>query len=170
MSGFLIPCVGAVIKDERGRLLLIKRGHDPGAGLWSLPGGRVEPGETDAEALVREMREETGLAVRAGRLLGSVRRPYRDGDVIDIRDYAATVIGGTLNAGDDAADIRWVDEEDFARLPVTEGLAQILTSWGVLGPPAPARLSIALPARGQVRAVIGRTVQVCRDESDLTDS
>jgi 8-oxo-dGTP diphosphatase len=132
MSGSLIPCVGAVIKDERGRLLLIRRGHDPGAGLWSLPGGRVEPGETDAEALVREMREETGLVVQAGRLLGSVRRPYRDGDVIDIRDYMATVIGGTLNAGDDAAEARWVDEEDFASLPVTEGLAEILTSWGVL--------------------------------------
>jgi len=132
--------VGAVIRDERGRLLLIKRGHDPGAGLWSLPGGRVEPGETDAEALVREMREETGLVVQAGRLLGRVRRPYRDGDVIDIRDYVATVIGGTLNAGDDAADIRWVEEEDLARLPVTEGLAQILTSWGVLGP---ARLLMA---------------------------
>jgi len=145
MSGSPIPCVGAVITDERGRLLLIRRGHDPGAGLWSLPGGRVEPGETDAEALVREMREETGLVVQAGRLLGSVRRPYRDGDVIDIRDYVATVIGGTLNAGDDAADIRWVDEEDLARLPVTEGLAEILTSWGVLGP---ARLLIALPVRG----------------------
>ncbi len=147
MSGSLIPCVGAVIKDERGRLLLIKRGHDPGAGLWSLPGGRVEPGETDAEALVREMREETGLVVQAGRLLGSVRRPYRDGDVIDIRDYAATVIGGTLNAGDDAADTRWVDEEDLASLPITEGLAETLTSWGVLGT---ARLLIALQVRVQV--------------------
>jgi 8-oxo-dGTP diphosphatase len=135
MSGSLIPCVGAVIRDERGRLLLIKRGHDPGAGLWSLPGGRVEPGETDAEALVREMREETGLMVRAGRLLGRVRRPYGDGDVVDIADYAATVIGGTLGAGDDAADTRWADEEDFARLPLTEGLAEILTSWGVIGSP-----------------------------------
>jgi 8-oxo-dGTP diphosphatase len=134
MPGFVISCVGAVVRDEHGRLLLIQRGHDPGAGLWSLPGGRVEPGETDAEALVREMREETGLVVEAGELLGSVRRPYRDGDVIDIRDYAATVIGGTLNAGDDAADARWVAEQDFASLPVTEGLAEILTRWGVLGP------------------------------------
>jgi 8-oxo-dGTP diphosphatase len=134
MSDSPIPCVGAVIKDGRGRVLLIRRGHDPGAGLWSLPGGRVEPGETDAEALVREMREETGLVVQAGRLLGSVRRPYRNGDVIDIRDYTAIVIGGTLAAGDDATDIRWADEEDFASLPVTEGLAEILTNWGVLGP------------------------------------
>ena len=75
MSGTVIPCVGAVIKDEQGRLLLIKRGHEPGAGLWSLPGGRIEPGETDAEALVREMREETGLEVEPGRLLGSVSGP-----------------------------------------------------------------------------------------------
>jgi 8-oxo-dGTP diphosphatase len=134
MSGSVIPCVGAVIKDEQGRLLLIKRGHDPGAGLWSLPGGRVEPGETDAAALVRELREETGLAVEAGGLLGSVRRPAGGGDVLDINDYAATIIGGTLTPGDDAADARWVDAAEFGRLPVTEGLAEILADWGVLGP------------------------------------
>ncbi len=58
MSGCIIPCAGAVIKDERGRVLLIKCGHEPGADRWSLPGGRIEPGETDAEALVREMLEE----------------------------------------------------------------------------------------------------------------
>jgi 8-oxo-dGTP diphosphatase len=79
------------------------------------------------------MREETGLVVQAGRLVGSVRRPAGDGDVLDIRDYAATVIGGTLSPGDDAADARWVDEENFGDLPVTEGLAEILTSWGILG-------------------------------------
>src|ERR1700740_3671701 len=75
VSGSVVPCVGAVIKDDQGRLLLIKRGHEPGAGLWSVPGGRIEPGETDAEALVREMREETGLAVQAGPLVRRVRRP-----------------------------------------------------------------------------------------------
>ena len=82
VPGSVIPCVGAVIKDDQGRLLLIKRGHEPGAGLWSIPGGRIEPGETDAEALVREMQEETGLAVEAGPLLGGVRRPAQDGDVL----------------------------------------------------------------------------------------
>ena len=81
----------------------------PGAGLWSLPGGRIEPGETDAEALVREMREETGLVVEPGPLLGTVRRPAGDGDVIDIRDYAATITGGVPSIpGDDAAEARWV--------------------------------------------------------------
>jgi 8-oxo-dGTP diphosphatase len=129
----VIPCVGAVIKDDQGRLLLIKRGHEPGAGLWSLPGGRIEPGETDAQALVREMREETGLAVQAGPLLGSVRRPAPGGRVLDIRDYTATITGGTLRAGDDAADARWVAVSELPRLPITEGLVEALTSWGVLG-------------------------------------
>jgi 8-oxo-dGTP diphosphatase len=133
VSGSVIACVGAVIKDAQGRLLLIKRGHAPGAGLWSLPGGRIEPGETDTQALLREIREETGLVIAAGPLVGSVRRPGPDGDVLDIRDYAATVTGGTLSAGDDAADARWVDAVELRSLPVTEGLIAALTSWGVLG-------------------------------------
>lgn len=114
-------------------MLLIKRGHAPGAGLWSLPGGRIEPGETDTEALVREMREETGLEIAAGRLIGTVRRPAQDADVLDIRDYEATVTGGTLHAGDDAADARWVAASELKSLPITEGLVETLTDWGVLG-------------------------------------
>ena len=125
--------------DGRGRLLMIKRGHEPGAGLWSIPGGRIEPGETDAEALVREMFEETGLAVEAGRLVGSVRRPGLDGAVIDIRDYAATVTGGTLRPGDDAADARWVEAADLDSLEITEGLIEALTDWGVWGSNGPRR-------------------------------
>ena len=134
MSGSVIPCVGAVVTDERGRLLMIKRGHEPAAGLWSIPGGRIEPGETDAEALVREMLEETGLTVEPGRLLGRVQRPGRDGTVIDIRDYAATVTGGTPRAGDDAADVRWVAAAELDSLEITEGLIEALTGWGGLGP------------------------------------
>ena len=125
--------MGAVIKDGQGRLLLIKRGHAPGAGLWSLPGGRIEPGETDTEALVREMREETGLEIAAGRLIGTVRRPAQDADVLDIRDYEATVTGGTLHAGDDAADARWVAASELKSLPITEGLMEALTDWGFWG-------------------------------------
>jgi ADP-ribose pyrophosphatase YjhB (NUDIX family) len=124
--------VGAVVSGDDGRLLLIKRGHEPGAGLWSLPGGRVEPGETDEQAVIREVAEETGLAVLPGRLAGSLRRPGPGGVVFDIRDYCATVTGGVLAAGDDAADAGWVDPAGLAALPLTEGLLDLLTEWGVL--------------------------------------
>ena len=69
-----VPCAGAIIRDEAERLLLIQRRNEPGAGLWSLPGGRVEAGETDQRAVVREVAEETGLVVTCGRLVGSVER------------------------------------------------------------------------------------------------
>jgi 8-oxo-dGTP diphosphatase len=133
VSNVVIPCVGAVVTDGQGRLLMIKRGREPGAGLWSIPGGRIEPGETDAEALVREMLEETGLTVQVGRLLGQVRRPGLNGTVIDIRDYTATVIAGTLRPGDDAADARWVAAGEMNSLEITDGLIEALTDWGVLG-------------------------------------
>lgn len=133
VSASVIPCVGAIVADGQGRLLMIKRGHEPGAGLWSIPGGRIEPGETDAEAVAREMIEETGLTVEVGRLIGRVQRPGLNGAVIDIRDYAATVTGGTLRAGDDAADARWVAPGELESLDITEGLIDALTDWGVLG-------------------------------------
>ena len=134
MTGRRIPCVGAIVHDDAGRLLLVQRGHDPEAGRWSLPGGRVEPGESDAEALAREMREETGLIVTAGPLVGAVERPGGAGTVLDIRDYAATVTGGQLTAGDDAAAARWVAPADVTSLPLTTGLAGALRAWGVLDP------------------------------------
>jgi ADP-ribose pyrophosphatase YjhB (NUDIX family) len=132
MSSRRIPCVGAIIRDQAGRLLLIQRGHDPEAGRWSLPGGRIEPGETDAQALVREMLEETGLTVEPGPLVGAVERPGPAGTVLDIRDYAATVTGGTLRPGDDAADTSWVPPADVPDWPLTTGLAETLRSWGIL--------------------------------------
>jgi 8-oxo-dGTP diphosphatase len=127
-----IPCVGAIIKDGDGRLLLIKRGHEPGLGLWSLPGGRVEMGESDEDAVKREIREETGLIVVPGRLAGSVERPGADGSVFVVRDYEAEVTGGTLAAADDAADARWADPADLDSLPLTTGLADALADWGVI--------------------------------------
>ena len=133
MTTPVIRCVGAVVWDaDRRRFLLVKRGHEPDMGLWSLPGGRIEAGESDAEALVREMREETGLTVLPGRLLGAVRRPVPGGGVLDIKDYEAAVTGGVLAAGDDAAEVRWVNAGELSTLPVTAGLVEALTSWGVL--------------------------------------
>lgn len=127
-----VPCAGAVIKDAAGRLLLIRRRNEPGAGLWSLPGGRIETGETGEQAMVREVREETGLSVTVGRLLGELERLGRNGAIYDISDYLAVVTGGTLQAGDDAADARWVTPRQMAQLELTDGLAESLTSWGVL--------------------------------------
>ncbi len=129
MTGQLIQCVGAVIRDASGRLLLIKRGHEPGAGLWSLPGGRIEPGETDEQAVIREIAEETGLAVACGGLLGTARLPGTAGAAIEVRDYRAVVTGGDLAAGDDADDARWVDTADMAALQLTVGLAEFLRAW-----------------------------------------
>ena len=131
-----VPCAGAVIADAGRRLLLIQRGHEPAAGLWSLPGGRIEPGESDEQAVRREVREECGLDVRCGPLLGAVDRPGPDGTVLQIRDYQASVTGGELQAGDDAADARWADQACFAALEaagqLTPGLAEALRSWSAL--------------------------------------
>ena len=130
-------CVGAIVHDRGGRLLLIQRGREPGRGLWSLPGGRVEPGETEHEAIVREMAEETGLRVRVVRLIGRVRRAASDGSTYDIGDYLCDVVDpddAILVAGDDAADARWVDRCDYAALPVVDGMREILEEWGALPP------------------------------------
>ena len=128
-----VPCVGAVVHDDRGRLLLVRRGNPPSRGLWSVPGGRVEPGETEEDAVVREVAEETGLEVTAGALIGRVRIPG-DGVVFTVADFACspTRPGQVPVAGDDAADAAWVDADRMAALPCTPGLVAALTGWGVL--------------------------------------
>jgi 8-oxo-dGTP diphosphatase len=151
MTAARIHCVGAIITDSAGRLLLIKRGHEPQAGRWSLPGGRIEPGESDQQALVREVREETGLRVAPGRLAGTVERPWPGGRVLVIRDYLAVVAGGDLAAGDDADDARWVSPADFAGLALTSGLQEALHAWGVLQrAPSPALIAEATRRAGVV--------------------
>ena len=117
--------------DEAGRLLLIRRGQEPGLGKWSLPGGRIEPGESAAEAAGREVREETGLDVVVGDLLLTVDLAggYR------VHDFAATVVGGELRAGDDADDVRWCTPEDVGLLELSAGLLDELRRMGAI--PAP---------------------------------
>ncbi len=123
-----VRAVGAVITRSDGCLLLIQRGNEPGRGLWSLPGGRIEPGESEVAAVAREVAEETGLVVRVGDLAGRVQRGR-----YDIADYFATVVGGELCAATDALDARWADPRDLPTdLPTTVGLVDALTSWGVL--------------------------------------
>jgi 8-oxo-dGTP diphosphatase len=108
-----VLCVGGVIVDG-DRVVLIRRGKAPDAGDWSIPGGAVEAGESLAEALRREVREETGLEVRVGGLLEIYERVDRDaaGAIVFhyvVIDYRCEPIGGALRAGDDAADAVWAD-------------------------------------------------------------
>ena len=126
-SSASVACVGGLAYDDDGRLLLVQRRNDPGAGLWSVPGGRVEPGETDAQALVREMAEETGLTVEPGPLVGRVERGR-----YAIADYRCTPVGGVVAAGDDAADARWCSAADLAALPLVPLLWETLRAWNAL--------------------------------------
>ena len=119
--------MGGLAYDDEGRLLLVRRANAPGQGRWSVPGGRVEPGEDDAAALVREMREETGLDVVVGPLVGRVVRGQ-----YAIADYSCRAVGGVLAAGDDASDARWCDASALRALPLVDGLLDTLTAWEAL--------------------------------------
>jgi 8-oxo-dGTP diphosphatase len=129
----VVACVGAVVLDPEEGLLLIRRGHEPHTGLWSLPGGRVEEGETLQQAVRREVFEETGLSVRVGALAGRV--PIPAGDVVyDVADFVCTVQppGQQPVAGDDAIEVLFADAATLDRLPCTPRLVETLRAWGVL--------------------------------------
>ncbi len=133
-----MDCVGGIVTRADGRILLIRRGTPPAQGCWSVPGGRVEPGETDPEATVREVREETGLRVEVLDQAGTVERDAPDGAVYVIRDYRCTPTDGAATdevvAGDDAADVGWFTPDEVRSLECVPGLVEALAGWGVLGP------------------------------------
>ena len=122
--------VGAVVfRDDR--VLLVRRGRAPSRGLWAVPGGAVEAGETLAAAAEREVREETGVIVRAG-------RPVHAFDVISrgaggeiehhyvVVDLIADYVAGEPNAADDAVDAAWVRIEELGALAVSDETARLV--------------------------------------------
>ena len=124
--------VGAIVITE-GRVLLVKRSRPPSEGLWAIPGGRVELGETLQQAAEREIIEETGLTIRAGDPVYTFDVIERD-DAGRIRfhyvivDFMADYLSGKLNPSDDASEARWVTPEELEGLPMNETTRKVLTN------------------------------------------
>ena len=139
-----VVAVGLVARDPRGRLLLVRRANPPAAGTWSLPGGRVEGGETLAGAAARELREETGLEARVGGIAGVVER-VGEGYHYVIVDLWAELDETAPVAASDAADVRLVALDELPGLNLTPGLPGFLAGIGCwpdgvpLPQPPPAR-------------------------------
>ena len=131
MAPVPVVAVGGVAVVQ-GALLMVRRARPPGAGCWSVPGGRLEPGESVTAAVEREVHEETGLDVRCGSLLGwAERRDSRYHFVI--LDFLVTVVGpGMPTAGSDAAAAAWVPLPEVAALDLVEGLEEFLVGHDVL--------------------------------------
>ncbi|MFN2427429.1 MAG: NUDIX hydrolase [Candidatus Binatia bacterium] len=122
--------VGAVVLHE-GRLLVVERGNPPGEGIWALPGGSVELGETLAEAAEREVLEETGLVVRAGAVVHAFDAVVRDDDArvrfhYVIVDLLCEYVSGEVTAGSDARSARLVTRKEFAGLRSSRATVDLL--------------------------------------------
>ena len=121
---------GVAVRD--GLLLLVRRGRGTGQGRWSLPGGRVEPGESLAEAVARELSEETGLTVQVGGLCGIAERRGADYHYVICNHWVTVPAGAQATAGDDAAAIAWVDRDELASIDAVPHLQQWLDAHGVM--------------------------------------
>ncbi len=122
--------VGAII-IENDRVVLVKRGHAPLLGKWSIPGGVLEVGETLRKAVVREVREETGLTIEPGELLGVFERvvPDERGRMryhYVLIDFLCRRVAGDLAAGDDAEEARWFLREEFAELDLARETEEVI--------------------------------------------
>jgi 8-oxo-dGTP diphosphatase len=122
--------VGAII-IEGERVLLVKRAHPPLKAQWSIPGGVLEVGELVREAAIREAREETGLIVEAGELLGVYDRVLRNQEQrveyhYVLIDFLCHPVGGELSAGSDAELARWFTREELPALHLAEDTEEVI--------------------------------------------
>src|SRR5713226_6688451 len=122
--------VGAIIIDN-GRVLLVKRGHSPLAGEWSIPGGVLELGETLREAVIREAQEETCLTVETAELLGVYDRVLRDDKGRTLYhfvliDFLCRRVAGEPQAADDADEVGWFTLPEVGALALPEDTAQVI--------------------------------------------
>jgi ADP-ribose pyrophosphatase YjhB (NUDIX family) len=116
-----------------GQVLLVRRARPPAAGLFSLPGGVVELGETLEEAVVREVREETGLTIEPVGLAGFRETIVRDGDArierhFVILPFAARWRAGEVELNEELSEARWLEPAGIAELPTTPGLGEIVAN------------------------------------------
>lgn len=116
--------VGVVVIDD-GNILLIRRGRDPGRGLWAVPGGKVQRGERLREAARREAMEETGLTVEVGEVVWVGEHIDVDHHLVLI-DFLATLVGGELRAADDADEARWVPIEEAENYELTPTMYELI--------------------------------------------
>lgn len=124
-QGRAVLAASVLVHDDAGRVLLVERGRGANIGRWSLPGGRVEPGESVEAAAAREVAEETGLQVEIGSELERLDVGAA-GVTYEIHVLLGRVVSGTLRAGDDAADARWCAPSELEALPATTGLREVL--------------------------------------------
>jgi 8-oxo-dGTP diphosphatase len=122
--------VGAII-IEGERVVLVKRAHPPIQGQWSIPGGVLEVGEMVREAAIREAREETGLIVEPGELLGVYDRILHDAEKrvqyhYVLIDFLCRRLGGELSAASDAAEVRWFTREELPALNLAEDTQDVI--------------------------------------------
>ena len=125
-----VVAVGLVARDPAGRLLLVERGNPPHRGRWSLPGGRVEGGETIAAAAARELAEETGLEAAVGEIAGIVERIGEGFHYLIVDLWAELPDGAVPVAAGDAADVRLVGLDDLPAYALSPGLAGFLAGIG----------------------------------------